>query len=184
MAKGMIKKIAVLFCLSLFVVSCAHQPQPVVVEHPPQEPPHIQQARAKGADVSTTFSNESVTIFSLDSQPADWTRQTNQYRGVLENTTAGGYTVFDPSVTVFALNQQPGVRPAYLPDYSVPKYAAQYRSQPPVAQASVVPTAITPLPQAAPQQRTRTRLLTAPAQAPQPVVQARRRSGPILTSYE
>lgn len=45
-------------------------------------------------------------------------------QGVLENTTTGGYTVFDESVTVYPL---PGeTAPGFLPAYAVPPLKEQY----------------------------------------------------------
>lgn len=49
---------------------------------------------------------------------------------VLDNTTAGGYTVFDDSVKVFPL---PGDDvPAYMPSYAVPPLKGQYKPEAPM----------------------------------------------------
>lgn len=53
-------------------------------------------------------------------------------QGILENTTSGGYTVFDESVTVYPL---PGEEaPAFLPAYAVPPLKAQYGTEQEVPQ--------------------------------------------------
>lgn len=48
---------------------------------------------------------------------------------VLDNTTAGGYTVFDESVTVYPLPGEDA--PAYMPDYAVPPLMGQVKPQAP-----------------------------------------------------
>ncbi|MBU6234743.1 MAG: hypothetical protein KGQ41_02775 [Alphaproteobacteria bacterium] len=49
---------------------------------------------------------------------------------VLDNTTAGGYTVFDDSVKVYPL---PGDEtPAYMPTYAVPPLKGQYKAEQPM----------------------------------------------------
>lgn len=49
---------------------------------------------------------------------------------VLDNTTAGGYTVFDESVRVFPLSGDEA--PAYVPHYSVPPLKGQYKPEAPM----------------------------------------------------
>jgi hypothetical protein len=55
---------------------------------------------------------------------------TDRTHNVLDNTTAGGYTVFDDSVTVYPL---PGEDvPAFVPSYTVPPLEKQYKPAPPM----------------------------------------------------
>jgi|GEM_PF-2784742 len=86
-------------------------------------------------DITTAglMTNENVIVFPVEGE-IDMARKTfPEYRSVIENTTAGGYTVFDPSVTVFAVDDAGiGVRPDYLPQYSVPRYAEQFHGRKPV----------------------------------------------------
>ncbi len=66
-----------------------------------------------------------VTVFPLDG-PAKNPLTTDRTHSVLDNTTAGGYTVFDKSVTVYPL---PGDDvPAYMPNYAVPPLGGNYKS--------------------------------------------------------
>jgi hypothetical protein len=81
----------------------------------------------KGMSNEEIFSNPNVIVYPVTGDLSQSNRAFAKYRGVVENTTAGGYTVFDPSVTVYALEGQ-GMKPAYLPEYSVPRYAQNYRS--------------------------------------------------------
>lgn len=88
------------------------------------------------------FSNPNVIVYPVTGDLSQSKRAFAKYRGVLENTTAGGYTVFDPSVTVYAVEGQ-GLKPAYLPEYSVPEFAQNYTPH------SMVPTgnaAMPPMP--------------------------------------
>lgn len=55
---------------------------------------------------------------------------TNRTHSVLDNTTSGGYTVFDDSVTVYPLPGESA--PAYMPTYAVPPLQAQYKPQAPM----------------------------------------------------
>jgi len=124
--------------------ACASKKQ--VQEPMPVEPVIFEKPRDYSINYEQQFSNDSVIYYPLDKPAGNVTRKFPEYRSVLDNTTAGGYTVFDPSVTVFALD---GVsnKPAYLPDYSVPQYAAQYQTQRRIDErkaAEIIP----PLPQA------------------------------------
>lgn len=78
-------------------------------------------------------SDTSVKIYPLDGAVVN-TADAGSARSVLDNTTSGGYTVFDPSVTVYPL---PGAdAPAYIADYAVPPYGVvQQAPQPQAAQA-------------------------------------------------
>lgn len=75
-------------------------------------------------DTASLMTNESVIVFPVDGHIDPTQKTFPEYRSVIENTTAGGYTVFDPSVTVFAVDDTGG-RPEYLPEYSVPRYTEQ-----------------------------------------------------------
>lgn len=111
----------------------------------PQKPPIITMEEASASqspipqpvykmtdtDMAQAFSNENVIVYSLSEDVTDNRREFPEYRSVLENTTAGGFTVFDPSVTVFPVEEGANARPSYLPHYSVPQYAQQYRSPAP-----------------------------------------------------
>lgn len=82
-----------------------------------------------GMNPVEALANENVIVYPVD-EPIDANkREFPEYRGVMDNTTAGGYTVFDPSVTVYAVEGGGASRPDYLPEYSVPKYAEQYKQQ-------------------------------------------------------
>jgi hypothetical protein len=70
-----------------------------------------------------------VTVYPLDG-PVQNPMSVNRTHSVLDNTTAGGYTVFDDSVTVYPL---PGDdTPAFMPKYAVPPLKGQYVPQPPM----------------------------------------------------
>jgi hypothetical protein len=121
--------------------------------------------------MANLMSNESVIVYSLD-QNAKQPRDFPAARGVVDNTTSGGYTVFDPSVTVFALDGM-SAKPAYLPEYSVPKYAQQMsRSQGIIAMP--LPNAPRPIGLSVPMQT----IPNAPYKT-----QEGQRSGPVLTGY-
>lgn len=79
-------------------------------------------------ETASLMSNPNVIVFPVDGDISHERRTFPEYRGVIENTTAGGYTVMDPSVTVFAVDDV-GTRPEYLPEYSVPRYAEQLYPQ-------------------------------------------------------
>lgn len=82
---------------------------PVVPEYAPDDP-RVQMYKTEG-----DFQN-----------PLDADRT----HSVLDNTTAGGYTVFDESVKVYPL---PGDDvPAYVPSYAVPPLKGQYKKEPPL----------------------------------------------------
>jgi len=92
-----------------------------------EEPPMVQPRQPYKINEEELYSNSNVIYYPLDKPAGDVTHKFPQYRGVLENTTGGGYTVFDPSVTVYAI-EQGQTKPSYLPEYSVPKYAEQYEA--------------------------------------------------------
>jgi len=164
-----------LLILSLIVVSlnaCATQktmPEPAVFE-----PVVVEKPRDYSINYEQQFSNDSVIYYPLDKPAGAVTQKFPKYQSVLDNTTAGGYTVFDPSVTVYALDGQ-SAKPNYLPDYSVPQHAAQYEQQRRMEErkaAEIIP----PLPQAV--QRPAP-LLT----APRPRTPNNGRSPRLLTGY-
>lgn len=93
-----------------------------------KDPVTIEKPRDYSINREQLFSNESVIYYPLDKPAGEVTQKFPEYRSVLDNTTAGGYTVFDPSVTVYALDGQ-SAKPNYLPEYSVPQHAAQYEMQ-------------------------------------------------------
>lgn len=71
----------------------------------------------------------SVAVFPLDG-PVENPLTTERYNSVLDNTTAGGYTVFDDSVKVYPL---PGDEvPSFVPAYAVPPLKAQYKPEAPM----------------------------------------------------
>jgi hypothetical protein len=123
-------------------------------------------------NMANMMSNESVIVFPLDAnakQPRDFPAA----RGVVDNTTSGGYTVFDPSVTVFALDGM-SAKPDYLPEYSVPKYAQQTSVTNNVIAAMPLPNAPRPIGLSVPMQT----IPNAPYKT-----QEGQRSGPVLTGY-
>jgi hypothetical protein len=66
--------------------------------------------------------NPNVTVYPLDG-PVQNPLSVERTHSVLENTTSGGYTVFDESVTVYPL---PGDDvPAFMPPYAVPPLKGQ-----------------------------------------------------------
>jgi len=70
-----------------------------------------------------------VKVFPLDG-PIENPLTETKYNGVLDNTTAGGYTVFDESVKVYPL---PGQEvPAFVPAYAVPPLKSQYKEDTPL----------------------------------------------------
>jgi len=115
--------------------------QPVMVE-----PIVIEKPRDHSINYEQQFSNDSVIFYPLNKPAGAVTQTFPKYQSVLDNTTAGGYTVFDPSVTVYAVDGQ-SAKPAYLPDYSVPQYSAQYEQQRRI-DARKAAEIIPPLPQA------------------------------------
>lgn len=133
--------------LSLVVMSlgaCAQKAEPVIIVE--SEPVVIENPRDYSINYERQLSNDSVIYYPLDKPIGSVTRKFSTYRSVLDNTTAGGYTVFDPSVTVYALNGANN-KPDYMPEYSVPQYAAQYQTQKWLEErkaAAIIP----PLPQA------------------------------------
>jgi len=70
-----------------------------------------------------------VKVYPLDG-PIENPLTEQKDHSVLDNTTAGGYTVFDDSVKVYPL---PGEDvPAYVPIYSVPPLKNQYKPEAPM----------------------------------------------------
>ncbi len=140
----MIKNLMVMVCVFGLFACATAQPEPqikqqdIVFEQPKPAP-------VRDVNVSAVFSNDNVLVFPVTGPINDNMESLNRYRGVLDNTTAGGYTVFDPSVTVFAVNNTEGLKPAYLPNYSVPQHAAQYKSMddvfPPAQSMGIIPMA-------------------------------------------
>lgn len=111
----------------------ANQPkEPIIIIDP--LPPQVQTYEMGKVEMAEALSNENVIVYSVDGDLDENRREFPEYRSVLENTTAGGYTVFDPSVTVYAVEGGGMKRPSYLPHYSVPQYAEQYRSSAPAIQ--------------------------------------------------
>jgi hypothetical protein len=97
-------------------------------------------------DMAAIMSNENVIVFPIDGTVDARRTEFPEYRGVMENTTAGGYTVFDPSVTVYAVEGGSVQRPSYLPEYSVPKYVQARPTAPqPMIQGNgqLMPVALT-----------------------------------------
>lgn len=140
-------------------------------------------------DMPAQFSNESVIVFPVTGEIDSSRTIFPEYRGVLENTTAGGYTVFDPSVSVFALDGR-GVRPNYLPEYSVPQYAEQYKSvQPasptpmPIDQTQIISERLEPIGLMS-SQIVNNDAMAMPADNGYKTTTPLRRSYPILTSYD
>ena len=173
------------FCIALVMVlaACSHQQkqaldgQTVVAVDPT---PAIVNPVPAQIDTAAIFSNPNVTIFPLDGSISAHESRLNQYRGVLNNTTAGGYTVFDESVTVYAIDNTMGMtRPSYLPEYSVPKYAAQYQSDR-IREQFTEENIIPPLPMGV----SHNAVTITPAAPMMDQGAALRRSPPVLTAYE
>ncbi len=79
----------------------------------------------------------SVTVYPLEG-PVQNPLVAENYRGVLDNTTSGGYTVFDPSVTVYPLvGNEP---PSYVPGFAVPPLQGEPSSVPPKSTLPPLPT--------------------------------------------
>ena len=118
--------------LTALMGACAVMPQnnkPVIQMAPIEGGAYTTAPYAMGQDeIAQTLSNENVIVYPIDGDLKQYPRTFPEYRGVLDNTTAGGYTVFDSSVTVYAVEGDASMRPSYLPDYAVPKYAEQYRT--------------------------------------------------------
>jgi hypothetical protein len=142
-------------------------------------------------DMARQFSNENVIVYPVNGNPYDAQPRTfPEYRSVLDNTI-GGYTVFDPSVTVFGLNGE-GVMPDYMPAYSVPTYTqpSNQGQLMPLPEPRQVPSVNYVSPYNNGQMGLSPRVpsgptnLTAPAPTrPMPNRDAQRRSRPVLTGY-
>lgn len=144
-------------------------------------------------DTASLMTKPSVIVFPVDGPIDPDRRSFPEYRGVVENTTAGGYTVFDPSVTVFAV-EGPGQRPDYLPEYAVPRYAEQFypvvaypetANNPLMPMDSAGPVPIAPGIKAEPLPKPRLPRMTGTPQTDNrlPQAQQQRRSRPVLTGY-
>ena len=173
------KQISLMLVMLMTLSACAYQKKqpynptiivndPVVFETSAKQAPPI--------DMATQMSNESVIVFPVTGAIDQGRTKFPENRGVLNNTTEGGYTVFDPSVTVFAVGGQ-GARPAYLPPYSVPQYAEQYN-----APSDMDTNGVAPMPRGPSMQSVLPELPTRAVVMPKSNVN--RRSPPILTAYE
>lgn len=162
-------------CFLLILLSACAQQQaqkPVIVMDDIPEP--ARDYTMDNGAMAEAFSNENVIVYPVEGDVDANRREFPEYRSVLENTTAGGYTVFDPSVTVYAVEGSSMNRPSYLPEYSVPKYAEQYKSTSAYAMTQQVSTSSEPL---MPMQIT-------PLRTPQPLYidEAGRKSRPWVES--
>lgn len=168
-------KLRILICgLVLAGVSACASEEKVEVVKPVilEEPPLVQQVKMFEPNMEELFSNESVIFYPLD-KPAGAVKQSfPKYQSVLDNTTAGGYTVFDPSVTVYALDGK-SQKPAYLPEYSVPQHAAQYETNMRLEERRAA-AAIPPLPE---------ELARPEPSLTRETQQQPRRRPPVLTGY-
>lgn len=166
-----------------------------------EEPAPVQRFDMSKSEIAAALSNENVIVYAVDEAVNENKREFPEYRGVIENTTAGGYTVFDPSVTVYAVEGATNMRPSYLPRYSVPQYAEQYapaivepmymkqqRNQPLTPMAGVSLQTPTPIVTRSPRPwlENQRDVNVGTPRAPQQQVQAQsaaRRSPPVLTGY-
>lgn len=119
------------------------------------------------------MSNENVIVYPLEGKINPARQSFPEYRGVLDNTTSGGYTAFDPSVTIFAIEGQ-GMRPDYMPQYAAPSYV-QPKRQAAITQAPLLPLNVVESSGLSPQMN----IPRAPSKTP-----VGERSGPVLTSYD
>ncbi len=169
--------------------------QKPVIEMAPASSPAVMKHAPVKINKEVIFSNKSVIYYPLDKPAGAVQQKFPTYQSVLDNTTAGGYTVFDPSVTVYSLSGASN-KPTYLPQYSVPQYAAQYEAERRVEERELEAEAILPLPVIAP--RSPVMLTRVEEQEVQPAKaqlkskvfspsvhqNENRRSRPVLTSYE
>jgi len=153
-------------------------------------------------NMASIMSNENVIVYPVDGNIDVQRMEFPEYRGTMENTTASGYTVFDPSVTVYAVEGDVVQRPSYLPEYSVPKYAQPRMQNIAIkGNGSLMPAPLTqsygdgiiaePLPRAP--RLTRAGTLSNPTdrapsmqmngQSKQAATTTGRRSSPMLTGY-
>lgn len=98
-------------------------------------PPPPQSGIEITGGISTTMKDEPIVVNDPNVQvystegPAQNPLLAERMHSVLDNTTSGGYTVFDNSVTVYPL---PGDDvPGYLPSYAVPPLESQNRPENP-----------------------------------------------------
>jgi len=129
-------------------------------------------------DIASHVSNGNVIVYSLDDDLKN-PRQFPEYRGVVDNTTSGGYTAFDPSVMVFALDGM-SAQPQYLPNYSVPQYAQQKQLMPMNAMVPVPAEPQAVLAQQYQYDKMPTPMISGSIKEKTQVGQ---RSGPVLTGY-
>ena len=159
----------VLFC-ALSLQACQHlkphQPaeEPVVVEV-------IEQPQPVKMDNAQIMSNQNVIVYPVTGDMSNTREGFPEYRGIVENTTMGGYTVFDSSVTVFAVEGTTH-RPEYLPRYAVPQHVEQHYKMPESYGGTT--SVLTPLSGSNLKQN----------YEPLSITNAGRRSKPILTAYE
>ncbi|MCB1538132.1 MAG: hypothetical protein H6865_06425 [Rhodospirillales bacterium] len=123
------KRIALLALCPLMLAACAAQqkqaPEPAKAETPMEI---TGSAGTSMSQVPMVQTDPDVTVYPLDG-PVQNPMTVDRTHGVLDNTTAGGYTVFDDSVKVYPL---PGEdTPTYVPDYAVPPLKDQYKPEAP-----------------------------------------------------
>lgn len=120
-------------CALLLSACASPQPQPVVMQVEGTQkssnlsdmPMHDGYAQSKSVrttaglvDIANVPSSKDVQIFALDGPVSDTFGEVRHRRSVFENTTSGGYTVLEPDVMVFPLEDAP------MPDYLAPLAAA------------------------------------------------------------
>ena len=166
-----------------------HNPD-AVVRAPDPKTNIRDRSETNATDTSKMFSNPNVIVYPVSGDPYEQQKQTfPEYRGVMDNTTAGGYTAFDESVTVYSLGQR-NAKPSYMPDYAVPKYAqpstaGEMMPMPTTQQRG--PTSLTTMSPRVPSAPNTSREYT-PQTNNLPVQsvpsRAGRRSRPVLTAYD
>lgn len=77
-------------------------------------------------DPSELLTDGSVIVYPVNGEIDRQKYHFPEYRGVLRNTTASGYTVFDQSVTVYAVDGVGAQPPSYMAEYAVPKYVHEF----------------------------------------------------------
>lgn len=78
-------------------------------------------------DTSDLLTNANVIVYPIQGDIDQQKYQFPEYRGVLKNTTASGYTVFDQSVTVYAVDGVGAQPPSYMANYAVPTYVNEFQ---------------------------------------------------------
>lgn len=161
--------------ITLFALSaCEHFP-PLKKEPVVEDPSVVVFEEPEPVEVRSNdeiMSNENVIVYPVEGNLSKKRQEFPEYRGVMENTTRGGYTVFDSSVTVFAVEGTTH-RPQYLPRYSVPQYAEQYVAR----SRSYTQTSGPLVPMAG-------ETFAQPVPIAPKMTEAGRRSAPVLTAYE